>query len=126
MTSPQYYFRTVLVDTREHILISNLGIFQQRMSPGSGAFSLAFNFPAMHYQICIIGKCLYSFKRDDSCLKIWTKPQSKNAKIHFQLTCIVQKQLYLRSQLSIKDIKRENLIKQRHPTCIKKVKMSPV
>ena len=65
-------------------------------------------------------------KRDDSCLKIWTKPQPKNAKIHFQLTCIVQKHLCLSSQLSTEDIKRENLIKQRHPTCIKKVKMSPM
>ena len=80
MTSPQYYCRTVLVDTREHILISNLGIFQQRMSPGSGAFSLAFNFPAMHYQICIIGKCLYSFKRDDSCLKILDKTTVQECK----------------------------------------------
>ena len=96
------------------------------MSTGSGAFSLAFNFPAMHYQICIIAKCLYSFKRGDSCLKIWTKPQPKNEKIHFQLTCIVQKHLCLSSQLSTKDIKRENLIKQRHLTCIKKVKMSPM
>ena len=50
----------------------------------------------------------------------------KNEKIHFPLTCIVQKHLCLSSQLSTKDIKRENLIKQRHPTCIKKVKMSPM
>ena len=70
--------------------------------------------------------CVQPPKRDDSCLKIWTKPQPKNAKIHFQLTCIVQKHLCLSSQLSTKDIKREKLIKQRHPTCIKKVKMSPM
>ena len=32
-------------------IISNLGIcFQQRMSTGSGIFSLAFKFPARHYQ----------------------------------------------------------------------------
>ena len=115
MTSPQYYFRTVLVDTREHILISNLGIFQLRMSPGSGAFSLAFNFPAMHYQICIIGKCLYSFKRDDSCLKIWTKPQSKNAKIHFQLTCIVQKTTLLTLSTIYKGYKEGEFDKTKTP-----------
>ena len=57
---------------------------------------------------------------------VWKFGQNHSLRMQKSTSSIVQKHLCLSSQLSTKDIKRENLIKQRHPTCIKKVKMSPM